>query len=339
MNKSGFVIARSKKGEQYFTSASAYDRPRWTPLTEATVYTTVIQAEGAATKLRKNGAFDVRVLPIEELATAEVEPRYGDLSRELEDPDSTEATGSLDDSELGGEDEMAAAELGDVCPTCDHEPCTCEDELSDDLDIELAKAEQEVDGGGIEDDLGLDPEVDPELSDEIGLGDEEIPLDGEDEDDLTDELPIETIAIRRESVEDTLPVTGAVADPNRDAKTTVADANDVTIKVPSTVLAGIKEVQDKFKNCSDPATTHDDAQSSFCLTMQAAAQTLLDCLNTKTVEGLKMAQVKLSSFMSPISSQFPPVVLKFINSGGQTASLKDMYDEKWATRRNQDGVL
>lgn len=128
----------------------------------------------------------------------------------------------------------------------------------------------------------------------------------------------------------------AFDNPDRDAGTTVASNHDEKIKVPASVRAGLKDVLAKFNKCSDPDFTHDDVRASFCLTVAAATQTLLDDLDQGTVAGLKQAQIHLTSFMNPITSQLPSVVTNYIISGGAKVSLKDVYNDKWDAKRNEE---
>ena len=71
------------------------------------------------------------------------------------------------------------------------------------------------------------------------------------------------------------------------------------------------------------------------MTVHAAMTELYDYLEVGTVEAIKMAQIKLTSFMNPITTNIPPSVRDFIYRGGRKPSLKDLFDMK----RNKEQEL
>lgn len=360
MAKTGYVIVRSQNTtNQYFTASSSYDKPKWTQLDEATIYSAPELAQSAVTKLFKYGSFSAKIVPLSELSL-EFEPTIGDV--EKIDLDSTENSGS--DIDLGDdEDDMVADDQEPVCDVCDHEPCTC--------------PEDDIDGDGIEDVVDVPDDADTPIE-TLSIDGQEVPVKTESVSEHSaeyyqgveyartakspspDDNPHEIGTVeyndwdrgcevgsgnkgykKFSEGEETLKINdpAMVVDKDKDAGVDVSSANEEKIKVPASVMTSLKTTLTKFNNCSDYTKTHDDVRSSFCLTVAAATQTLIDDLEAGDVEGLKMAQVHLTSFMSPIVSQFSPTVIKFIQSGGAKTSLKTLYDDKWATARNQNGVL
>ena len=147
MKKTGYVIAKNKGLSEFFTSSSAYDRPRWVSVNEATTYPTAELADLASKKLYKSsGAYEARVVPVQNLTEA----RGRDMSYTEQPYDDSDPEGVMPDGGVG--DEMDAA--GN--------------------DKMIAK------------DQGSDPSIDPEADGEIGLADEEHPDDAEDVGDIED---------------------------------------------------------------------------------------------------------------------------------------------------------
>mgnify|MGYP000456302116 CR=1 FL=1 len=71
--KKGYVIAKNKLAKEFFTSTSAYDRPVWLPMTEATAYPTVEMANAAMQKLIRKGQYQVLVTEMN-LSISPIEP-------------------------------------------------------------------------------------------------------------------------------------------------------------------------------------------------------------------------------------------------------------------------
>lgn len=132
MKQTGYLIANSMRRDSYFTASSAYDKPTWVPLKEATKYITAELAESALKKLLKNGTYAVRLIAVQEAMSFEFpEEEPKDLPTDIEAPIDGE---ELPGEELPDEEGMEAGDHDDVCPECDHEPCTCE--LGDDGEID-----------------------------------------------------------------------------------------------------------------------------------------------------------------------------------------------------------
>jgi hypothetical protein len=381
MATQGYVIAKSQSTQQYFTSRSSYDRPSWIALDEATVYATAEIAQAAVTKLFKKGSFAATVKPLAELALpmTNLSPIHQD---------------SIPTNNVTAKTHM------NVCGTCSHEPCTCDSEGDDTLEVdgqEVTLKQESADedqicptcsgsGEGMHDGTrcssckgsGVEKhdheeedfnEPEDEFDEPAGYvresglpttndwsGPHDSPADvkasavktlGDGAREAIDYIikhsatglfwkrinkPVEEAEIKVEPIPVKDPA--SVADANKDAGTTVADGDaEAKIKVPAAVLSALKQKHAEFVKCSNPDDTHDDTRSSHCMTVAAALQTIIDDLATNTVTGLKMAQVHMTSFMSPISNHIPAIVVKFIAGGGNTLALKDMYDSKWETER------
>lgn len=102
------------------------------------------------------------------------------------------------------------------------------------------------------------------------------------------------------------------------------------IKVPKNVMRAIKASIDTYNDAADFNNGRDDAQASMALTIATALKTLEDCLKLGTQEGLMQAQIQLSTFMNPITTNIPDVVKDYlIKFGRQPISLKDTFYSKW----------
>lgn len=163
MKKTGYVIAKNKSLQEFFIASSAYDRPRWVPLAEATVYPTADIAQTASTKLYKSsGSYEARLASYAELV---------------------EAMGRDDAPAFPGEeDQSIGAPVADEVPNDqvtddDEDKMTAQSQGGDDLD-----ADSEMGMGGDED---LNDEEDQ--NDIEGMVDRE--LGNEPEDDGTVGMP------------------------------------------------------------------------------------------------------------------------------------------------------
>jgi hypothetical protein len=97
------------------------------------------------------------------------------------------------------------------------------------------------------------------------------------------------------------------------------------ITVPSSIKSSLKTAITKFKSSAAKFDTRNDVQASQDLTVQDALQQLLDDLSTGTLDGIKQAQIHMTSYMTPITQHIPGDVVKFIAKGGKQDSLKDMF--------------
>lgn len=106
------------------------------------------------------------------------------------------------------------------------------------------------------------------------------------------------------------------------------DASDVKVKVPANVKSDLKAKIAEFSKEAEFSNTRDDARASFLMTATEAMKTILAYLDLGTVEGVKKAQISMTSMMSPIVNHVPPSVIKFIAQGGKKSTLKDLFDAK-----------
>lgn len=110
----------------------------------------------------------------------------------------------------------------------------------------------------------------------------------------------------------------------------VADDCCTKIEVPSAAKSELTAVISKYEKEAKDYDGRDDARASFAMTVVGAASEIAELLSTGTVESVKQAQVRFSSFMSPITALFPASTIKFINSGGRKPTLKDFFNDKRA---------
>lgn len=344
MSNQGYVIAQSIKTNAYFTSRSSYDKPQWISIDEATVYPTAELAQNSVTKLFKRGSFAATVVPLAEVLNASMYTTQPPaLAAPLADVPADHPT----------DDDMIASDRNEVCTSCNHEPCTCPEDIDNSADTltinnqDVKLKTESVESVGNADRYALDVNLDNlkrDMAQADSSGDEE------DKRSLTQKLNRVTDQLAKlgdvepQGIAETevTPVAlrdlASVDDANRDAATTVASEHDAKIKVPASVKSALKAVLTKFNQCSDPDFTHDDTRASFCLTVAAATQALLDDLEQGTVAGLKQAQIHLTSYMNPITTQLPSVVTNYILSGGTKLALKDMYNDKWDTKRSEGNI-
>lgn len=135
MNKAGYLITSTITPKTYFTSASAYDRPSWVGINEATKYVTADIAELALKKLIKHGVYQCRLMSIQEAMDFE-------FPNEKPQEEVSSVSAPIDDEDG---DEMVAHDQEEVCAGCDHVPCTCQVD-----DVEMDPSERD----------GRDPELD-----------------------------------------------------------------------------------------------------------------------------------------------------------------------------------
>src|SRR5512139_767142 len=139
MKKTGYVIAKNKSLQEFFVASSAYDRPRWVPLAEATVYPTADIAQTASTKLYKSsGAYEARLAS------------YADLMEAF-----------------GSEKQSVGAPVADEVPN---------DQVTDDEDQMVAQVQGVEDVGA---DAEVDVNSDEDLNDEEDQTDIETMVDRE----------------------------------------------------------------------------------------------------------------------------------------------------------------
>lgn len=321
MKNTGYVIAKNKGMTEFFTSSSAYDRPRWVSLAEATTYPTAEMAQTASTKLYKSsGSYEARFVSVQELREAlgrnmsYAEQPYDDNDPEGIMPDGEVDAGDEDD------DKMVAKQQG-ADPSIDPD-------ADDEVGLETDRPEDDIDQGEVED------MVDQQLGDDDMIDDPTVGMPGED--DELDDLPDVGFDEEDPEADPRLGVTESVDElsveeigPDPD----VATPHEEKVSVPANVKKDLKAAIANFEKQAKFANTRDDARASFCMTVAEAFSTLLELLDRGTVESIKLAQIQLTSWMNPITTQLPSSVYKFVLMGGKKASLKDLFDSKRESRK------
>jgi hypothetical protein len=314
--KQGYLISKNRSATTFFTASSSYDRPRWTALAEATVYHTAELATLAARKLYKNGAYEAKILSMEEAMEFAMPKDDQDVAPAVSLPGEAPTDAPADGE--AGEDGMVAKDQEEACPECEHAPCTCDNAEGDTDPAEDGEADVQSDV-----DAALDGDDDGITDDDITKMDPSAPDEGGEEDLLSDPRD----EMRESAPELKVADPAVVADDTGKAGPVAGEADD-KIALPANVKNELKAAIAKFKKEADTYNTRDDGRASFAMTVADAFDQLLQDLEQGTVEGMKMAQIHLTSYMSPITSNLPTAVMKFIHQGGKKASLKDLFDTK-----------
>lgn len=333
MSKTGYVIAKNKGLSAFFTSTSSYDRPKWIAVNEARVYLTAELAESAARKLYSYGAYEARVIPLQEAI-------------ELEMPDEDVAITTTSDDQ--DKDEMVAMVQGN-----DSEQIHQGDEtpgVEGAVDAKLGIADQ-ADRQAI--DVALDAEEDAVDQAEVGA------LDAEEDlvdDELTADASVaggpDGAPIFRES--ETMPNKPPLDAKPSDNKTTAIDLpevpkikynnpsvvddecptksgawpNGATVKTPANVLKDLKDAIGEHEKSAEQSERSNSSRASFCMTVAAAFKDLQQDLEQGTAEGVKAAQIRMTGWMNPITALLPYSVQQFVYLSGRKPSLKQMFDMK-----------
>ena len=323
MTHSGYLIARNRAAQVFFTSASSYDRPSWTTLKEAKVYVSAEQADQAVKKLLRHGAYEARIVSVQEAMSFEFPT---DQNPDEEQPDDAVLPndGEAEDGEVDGDDDMVAQHQDEVCPECEGSPCECEDS-----DGEIG-GEQ---GDGESDDL--EQMIDDELR-----GGSDGKHHSEESDDLENRL---SVGKGGTGIGGAMPVPGmresaayktieyknpsSTQDkPHTDLYQSGALPHDTAVKIPANVLSDLVAAIKKFDDCAEFSKTTSDDKASFCMTVAEAFRAVLVDLKLGTAGSIKDAQIKVTSWMNPITSNLPISVQKFIYMGGRKPTLLDLFD-------------
>lgn len=357
MNKAGYVIAKNKGLTEFFTSSSAYDRPRWVSLSEATTYPTAELAERASTKLYKSSSsYAARVVSVSQLQEA----RGRDMSYAEQPYDDSDPSGIMPDGATGDEgmdvDVSMADGKGEMTASKQGNDPSIDPEADDEMGLaDMDRPDDEEDTADIEN------MVDRDLGDE-DLDDSTVGMPGEDEDieglpdagfDETepdfatppvresatmpkkppvDGKPVEnsTTANKMKKVPeiDYKDPTNKADKPATDLTKATAEPHEDKVKVPANVMKELRDVISEFERAAKFANTRDDAKAEFCMTVVEAFRELEEYLKIGNVESLKLAQVHYTSLMNAISNHLPEAVKKFIMMGGRKPTLKDLFDSK-----------
>lgn len=344
MNQSGYLIQNLLDKKTFFTSSSAYDRPTWVEASKATLYVAAELAEAAKTKLIRNGIYSIRLVPLSEALPLPTE-------RTLPSADIP-----VDHNPAGTDDstEMVASQQEDVCPECEHSPCTCDDESfmpGDDVDVEHYNEPNDIEQDPLDALAPLDPnnefqhnrssENEEEITNSrvkfnrgsiVSHKGEEYVVVNDDGNGVVSVAPKhDTSSMIRVSATDLLPIHEGTKSQIKESTET---ATNEKIKVPAELKSSLKKVADAYNSEANEQKDRDDIRASFCMTVADAASEILGYLTTGTQDSLKQAQIRMSSMMNAITSNFPSDVVKFINSGGSKPTLKTLFDDKRNSRNN-----
>lgn len=334
MKKSGFMIKNGQR-DAFFTSASAYDRPVWTSLTEATIYPTEAQATKAAERLMSYGSYSATIV---EASSMQFE--FPD-----EGPNKDQAPITQTDGELeGNPEEMVAGQLSDN-PEEDLNLDDDEIEMGDEFDD--ANAEEMGDEEFPEDEIPIEDNeqaLSP-IEQRLSRGQRQLPVGNgngpmresatipskpksdaqpsENKDTVVDQKPVDKVKFTQDTRN---------ADDTNFANEIEPMYHDV--QIPANVMSAIKSSIDTYNKAAEFNNGRDDAQASMALTIVDALKNIQSCLELGTQEGLKQAQIKITTFMNPITTNFPPEVIDFLyKSGRQPISLKNVFYDKWDSKR------
>lgn len=328
MSKPGYVIAKNKAVNAFFTSASAFDRPSWVGVNEAKVYPTPELAEKAAKKLYGYGAYEARIVTVSEA-----------MAFELPDENVSDDPHAADLSPEEGEKvEMVAIVQGG-----DEEPIHQGDEtkgVEGAVDANLG-IDDEADRAAI--DAALDAEEDLE-GEQVAGGPDGAPIVGESE-TMPAKPPLDAQPSENKNTAMDLPKTPVIKyhekATDNDEEATELDksgawSHDAKVKTPANVIKDLKDAIAAHQHSAEVSNKKNDAKASFCLTVAGAFEELLDDLEQGTAEGIKSAQIHMTSWMNPITVLLPQSVQQFVLLSGRKPSLKDFFNKQKTVKESVD---
>lgn len=322
MSKTGYVIAKNKAVDAFFTSASAFDRPKWISVNEAKVYPTAELAEKAAKKLYSYGAYEARIVPLSEAIAFELPDE--DVS---DDPHAADLAPEGDDDQ---EVEMVAIVQGG-----EEEPVHQGDEtegVEGAVDANLGIAD-DVDRAAIDATLDAEEDMDGE---QVAGGPDGAPIVGESE-TMPAKPPLDAQPSENKNTAMDLPKTPVIKyhekatdndEEGAELDKSGAWPHDAKVKTPANVIKDLKDAIASHQRSAEISNKNNDAKASFCLTVVGAFEELLDDLEQGTAEGIKSAQIHMTSWMNPITVLLPQSVQQFVLMSGRKPSLKDFFNAK-----------
>ncbi len=373
INKTGYLIAQNNTRTTFFTSSSAYDKPKFVPVTEATNYPTAEIAHIALTKLYKNGIYSAKLVEA--------------VSMQFDFPDEGPNKNQPSITQTSGEEDMTAGQLSGDPEEDLNDDGDDEIEMGDDFDREFDEdddqnqEEQSItsdernphDIGQWDQDYNIGQFGDDH---NIGQWDQDYnygQVDNVDkeENEQSFTTPIETQMMQgrrskypngqgpmRESVNmPKRPSLDAKPSENKNTaldtkkaklikfKQTAGTPNDVNysqdiepsytkINVPKNVMRAIAASIKTFDEASEFNNGRDDAMASMALTISSALRELKACLDLGTQEGLTQAQIKITTYMNPITTNLPPEIFDYLSKAGrQPTSLKNMFYSEWDKKK------
>ena len=323
----GFVIAQSKSAKVYFTASSGYDRPQWKPITEATIYVTADLAQKAASKLWGYGSYGAKIV---EVMDEPITPMRPDVDKLQDNP----------------EDEMVA---GSISVDSEDEVNLSDDDIEERDEDHPESVDEPVDNEFEENEIALSPMErgmmrgrkakmpngqGPHMSKDFNIGESVTkPTRPESVAKPSENKTIATDLPKPEKIKFSQQI-GEPADVNfADDIECLANPH----KTPEKIISDIKDAIKEFDDASEYNNGRDDAQASMALTISSALNDLLQDLNQGTQEGFKQAQIRVTSYMNPITTNFPPSLTDYLyKRGRQPMSLKNVFYDKWDSRDKSD---
>lgn len=339
MKKDGYLIAKNSIAKTYFTSSSSYDRAVFVEAAKATNYLTVEMAQSALKKLLNNGIYTARIVPLSEAfqfeLPADQDAPAGDINREQGDQSELPPNEGNEDEDENEDEMMAQDQSGDpdAPPVGDGNPG--DEAIESEVDQLLGnESDPDIAASVDQEQLDVDPESgdsvmaatpsdgaereqfgDPSVSDEFSDEDED-----EDAPDLLGGVKESMLGMTQIP---TMAVSNPASEPHADSP--VSQALSDKVKVPADLMSSLGAVKAEYERQAKYAGTNDDARS-FAMTVVGSMEELMTLMKQGDVAGIKAAQLKLTSFMSPIMHLVPDPVVKFLAMGGRKPTLKDLYN-------------
>ena len=281
-------------------------------------------AESAAKRLYAHGAYEARIITLNEALPPDVAER----------PTPAEA-----DAQGQPKGEMVAQVQGDA------------------NNVVVDNSQREVDGDA-EVDASVDEILGIEQADRAAV---DVALDAEDDLDAGD-LPSDETVVSKVSESLTHPEkkdNPAAPDENKttavdikapevikykdnafvdgedtDLCTQTVPTDDEKMPTPSNVISDLKKAIAEFEKCAEKSSG-DVTQvkaGSFDMTAASSFGDLLKDLEDGTGAGVKRAQVRMTSWMNVLTSVLPVSVQRYVLNSGRKSSLKQLFDDKKAAK-------
>jgi hypothetical protein len=97
------------------------------------------------------------------------------------------------------------------------------------------------------------------------------------------------------------------------------------MKTPPRVKTALNKEIKELRTDAKKIETSDEMRSEFYTNCANAMEQILGYLDKGTIDGMKDAQVFMTSLMSPIVQRIPDVAYDYITGGGEPAKLKDLF--------------
>lgn len=304
MNKksTGFVVAKSRSVKEYFTSRSSYDYPKFTNLSESTIYNTPEAANHAASKLWGNGVYSAAVISLSEMdleSEQEVNPK-DQMTDDVIAPDDIDDI-DLSDTDSDGDGTL---DVGDI-DTEENESA-----LTSPIEQKMMK------GGRTNMPSGQGPRLGESVTKPSRPN--SVAPSSENKNTAVD-LPKTPIIKYKQS-------TGTNDDVNYSKDIEPLDSAHTT---PADILSSLKSTSAEFRKAYEYNNGKDDGQSSMALTISSALDDILADLSHGTEEGYTAAQIRFSTYMNPITMHFPNDVKLYLYKKDRQPSLMNAFYDTW----------